>query len=84
MLATISSTKGTEGNVQTVGWTFSHIMSPWTRKLLRMGSPILCITKPKSNQVHFLSESRNLNKQLKQKQYPMPKISEMLFKLECF
>ena len=34
--------------------------------------------KPKSNQVHFLSEFRNLNKQLKQKKYPIPKINEML------
>ena len=39
---------------------------------------------PKSNQVHFLSEFRNLNKQLNQKQYPMPKINEILLKLERF
>ena len=37
--------------------------------------------KLKSNQVHFLSEFRNLNKQLKQKQYPIPRINEMLLKL---
>ena len=40
--------------------------------------------KPKSNQVRFLSEFRNLNKQLKQKPYPMPKINEILLELEGF
>ena len=40
--------------------------------------------KPKSNQVHFLSEFRNMNRQLKQKQCPMPKINEMLLRLEFF
>ena len=40
--------------------------------------------KPKSNHVRFLSDSRNLNTQLKQKSYPMPKINEMLLKLEGF
>ena len=47
-------------------------------------APSFAKTKPKWNQVHFLSEFRNLNKQLKQKQYTMPKINEMLLKLECF
>ena len=40
--------------------------------------------KPKSNQVSFLSEFRNLNKKLKGKPYPMPKNNEMLLKLEFF
>ena len=47
-------------------------------------SPTFVKPKPKLNQLHFLSEFRNLNKQLKQKQYPIPKIIEMLLKLECF
>ena len=34
-------------------------------------APSFVKSKPKSNQVHFLSEFMNLNKQLKQKQYPM-------------
>ena len=34
-------------------------------------APSLVKTKPKWNQVHFLSEFKNLNKQLNQKQYPM-------------
>ena len=32
-------------------------------------APSFAKTKPKSNQVHFLSEFRNLNKQLNKKQY---------------
>ena len=32
----------------------------------------------------FLNDFRNLNSQLKHKPYPMPKISEMLLKLEGF
>ena len=47
-------------------------------------APYFAKPKPKSNQVRFRSQFRNLNKQLMQKQYPMPKINEMLFKLECF
>ena len=34
--------------------------------------------KHKTNQVIFLSEFRDLNKQLKCKLYPMPKIDEIL------
>ena len=40
--------------------------------------------KHKSNRVRFLSSFRNLNKQLKQKPYSMPKINEMILKLEGF
>ena len=36
----------------------------------------------KTNWVHLLSGLWNLNKKLKRKPYPMPKISEMLLKLE--
>ena len=46
--------------------------------------PSFAQIKPKSNRVRFLSYFRNLNKQLKQKPYPMPKIIEMLLKLEGF
>ena len=38
--------------------------------------------KPKSKRVRFLSDFRNLNKQLNRKPYTMPKINEMLLKLE--
>ena len=48
------------------------------------GAPSFAQPKPKSNWVHFLSDFRNLNKQLKQKPYPIPKINDMLFKLEGF
>ena len=48
------------------------------------GAPYFAQPKPKPNQVRFISEFRNLNKQLKRKPYPMPKINEMLLKLEVF
>ena len=51
---------------------------------LEWGSPSLVKPKSKSNWVRFLSDSRNINKQLKRKPYPMPKINEILLKLECF
>ena len=48
------------------------------------GAPSFAQPKPKSNRVHFLSDFRNLNKQLNRKPYPMTKINEMLLKLEGF
>ena len=44
------------------------------------GAPSFVQPKPKSYQVSFISDFRNLNKQLKQKPYPMPKINDMLLK----
>ena len=40
--------------------------------------------EPITNQVCFLSEFRNLNEQLKRKQYPIANTNEMLLKLEGF
>ena len=48
------------------------------------GAPSFAQPKCKSNQVYFLSDFRNLNKQLKQKPYTMPKINDILFQLEGF
>ena len=45
------------------------------------GGPSFAQPKPKSNQMRFLRDFRNLNKQLERKLYPMPKINEMLLKL---
>ena len=50
----------------------------------KWGSPSFTQPKPKSNQVNFLSDFKNLNKKLKCKPYPMPNINEMLLKLEGF
>ena len=50
----------------------------------KWGAPYFAKPKPKLSRVIFLSDFRNLNKQLKQKPYPMPKIYEMLLKLACF
>ena len=48
------------------------------------GEPPFEQTKPKSNQLSFLIDFRILNKKLKQKPYPIQKITEMLLKLEGF
>ena len=48
------------------------------------GAPYFAQPKTKSNQVHFLIDFMNLDKQLKQKLYPMTKINEILLKLEGF
>ena len=48
------------------------------------GAPSFSQPKIKLNRVHFLSYFRNLNENLKRKPYPMPKINEILFKLEGF
>ena len=45
-------------------------------------SPSFSQPKPKSNQVCFLSDFNNLNKHFQRKPYLMPKINEMLLKLE--
>ena len=51
---------------------------------LEWGAPSFAQHKNKSNQVRFISDFRNLNTQLKQKPYPLPKINGMLLKLEVF
>ena len=48
------------------------------------GSPSFSQSKNKSNQARFLSKFINLNKKLKRKPYPMPKINEMLLEVEGF
>ena len=48
------------------------------------GAPSFAQPKPKSNQVRFLSDFININKQLKQKPYDIPKINDMLLKLKGF
>ena len=48
------------------------------------GSPTFAKPKPKSNQVRFLSDFRNINKQLKKKPDLMPKINKILLKLYGF
>ena len=46
------------------------------------GYPSFAQAKPKSNIVGFISDFSNINKQLKRNQYLMPKVDEMLLKLE--
>ena len=48
------------------------------------GAPYFAQTKPESNRVCFISDFRNLNKQLNRKSHPMQKINYMLLKLEVF
>ena len=49
---------------------------------LEWGDPYFAQPKHWKNQVFFLSDLRYLDNQLKRKLYAMPKINEMLFKLE--
>ena len=48
------------------------------------GAPSFAQPKLKSNRVHFISDFRNLNKQLKKKLHPMPKFNEMFLKIRGF
>ena len=48
------------------------------------GAPSFAQPKAKTNCVRFLSDFQNLNKKLKRKPYPMPKIRGMLLILEDF
>ena len=50
----------------------------------KWGAPSFYQTKAKTNCVRFLSDFLNLNRQLKCKPYPMPKIREMLLNIEGF
>ena len=43
----------------------------------KWGAQSFAQPKPESNQVVFLSEFRNINKQLKRTPYPMPKIKKI-------
>ena len=47
------------------------------------GDPSFAQPKPKTDRVRFLSDFRNINKQLKRKPYPMPNNTDFL-KLEGF
>ena len=48
------------------------------------GAPSFAQPKSKTNHVRFLSDFRKLNRKLKHKPYPMPKIREILLNLEVF
>ena len=50
----------------------------------KWGAPPFAQPKAKTNCVRFLSDFRNLNRQLKCKPYHMPKICEILLNLEGF
>ena len=49
---------------------------------LEWGAPYFSQPKSNTNRIRFLSEFRNLNRQLKHKPYPMTKIRKILFNLE--
>ena len=48
------------------------------------GAPSFSQPKSKTKRIRFLSDFRNLNRQLKRKPYPMPKFCKMLLNLEGF
>ena len=84
VLVPLSSTEGTQGNFQKGSLKNTKIRYSQIVKLIRMGSTLFCPTKQKTNCVIFLSDFRNLNRQLKRKPYPMPKICQMLLNLKGF
>jgi hypothetical protein len=49
-----------------------------------MGSTHLSNTQEKDATVQFISDFRELNKRIKQKPYPIPRIRDLLLKLEGF
>ena len=51
---------------------------------MEWGYPSFAQPKTNSNRVFFISDFRNLNKQLKRKPCPMPNINKILLKLEGF
>ena len=82
MIATISSTKGTRENIQKEAGSLVLLGVLEVVNDSEWGSPSFTQPTHKSNWVRFISDFRNLNKQVKQK--PMPKANEILFKLEVF
>ena len=84
MIATITSTKGKGGNVKNEIERLFLIGVPGVVNNSQRGAPYFSQPKPKSNQVCFLSDFRNLNRQLERKPYLLPKTNEMLFNLEDF
>ena len=49
-----------------------------------MGAPLFLQSKAKTNPVQFMSDFCHINRQLKRKRFPMPKICDMLLILEGF
>ena len=50
----------------------------------KWGATLFAQPKTKTNRVRFLSDFRNLNRQIKNKPYPTPKINEMILNIESF
>ena len=84
MIATITITQGKGENVKNEIERLVLLGVPEVANNSQRGAPYFSQPKPKSNQVCFLSDFRNLNRKLEQKPYLMPKTNEMLLKLEDF
>ena len=84
MCAPLSSTKGTQGNVQREGQKTSELGDIKEVNDFEWGAHFSAQPKPKTNRVRFLGEFWNLSSKLKCKPDPMPKIREMLLNLEVF
>ena len=50
----------------------------------KWGAPTWVLPKKDNTTVQFLSDFRELNKQIQRKPYPIPKVQDMLLKLEGF
>ena len=81
---TLYSTESTQIIFQKVSQNNSMIRSVQTCKLLQVGSTVFFPNKGKTNLVWFINDSPDINRQLKCKPYPMPKICGILLKLDGF
>ena len=84
MFNTISSTKGTQRNFKREVGFLVLLLFIEKENHSEWGVPSFTKHKSKTNRVRFLSGFKNVNEQLKRKPSPMPKINEMLLKLEGF
>ena len=73
MLTTISCTKVTQGNFKREVKHLFLLVALEVANDSEWGGPSFEQPKPKSNQVGFLCDFRNINKQLNRKPYLMPK-----------
>ena len=84
MFETLSSTEGTQSDVQQGSLNTRKLGDADHAHESKWGAPYFDQPKVNTNRVRLLSEFWNLNRQLKHNSYPMPKIREILLKPEGF
>ena len=84
MLAALPTTEGTQIHVQEKVERLVNLGVLDEGNYYEWVAPSFSLPKAKTNRFRFLSDFRNLNRQLKRKPYIMPKIREMLLNIEGF